>query len=287
MNVLGFGALIRSEVAAWRAVQSLLCGKGRRPRCPACTAGQPYRLAEGRYRCRRCRHTFGLLTGRWLAHCRVSLQTWLWLIKLFELEVTALRAARQTGLSYPTAWRAFTVIRRALVTQEEPALLTREVEVDESYFGPIRSKRARGGPTGRGTRAKIPVFGVLERGGQVAVEVIRDASARSLLDSTVKLVKRGSIVYSDRWKGYDTLTFCGYQHLRVDHGRRFTRGRVHINGLEGFWSYAKGKLIRHRRVTARYFPLYLYEMQFRYNHRQVELFPILLRMLLQPVPNPL
>lgn len=285
MGVFGFAALIRTDLAAWRAVQSLCVGKGRRPRCPRCGAGRPYRLREGRYRCARCRHTFGVLTGRWLAQSRVTLRTWLWLIKLFELEVTALQAARQTGVSYPTALKTFTLLRRAILAQEEPTLLRREVEVDESYFGPVRSKRARGGPKGRGTRVKIPVFGVLERGGRVAVTVIPDASARSLLDSTVKLVKRGSIVYSDKWRGYDTLTFCGYQHLRIDHARRFSRGRVHVNGLEGFWSFAKGKLIRHRGVSPRYFPLYLYEMQFRYNHRREELFPLLLKALLKPVPD--
>ena len=26
---------------------------------------------------------------------------------------------------------------------------------------------------------------------------------------------------------------CGYRHLRVDHGKHFTQGKVYINGLEG------------------------------------------------------
>ena len=47
---------------------------------------------------------------------------------------------------------------------------------------------------------------------------------------------QGSIVYTDRYKSYDALMFCGYRHLRVDHGKYLSRGRVYINGLEGFWS---------------------------------------------------
>ena len=219
-----------------------------------------------------------------MARCRLAPRTWLWLIKLFELEVTALQAAGQAGVSYPTALRAFTTLRRAIAEpgRARAARRTRS-KLDESYFGPSRSRRYRGGPKGRGTRAKTPVFGVLERGGQVVVHVVPDVTADTLLDSTIKLVKRGSIVYSDEWRGYATLAYCGYRHLRVKHAHRFTHGKVHVNGLEGFWSYAKGKLIRHRGISPRYFPLYLYEMQFRYNHRRQELFPLLLAAVLKPV----
>src|SRR5260221_11563395 len=89
--------------------------------CHACGGRRVYRLGEGRFRCRRCRRTFGLFTGSFLALCRVELSTWLWLVKLFELEVTARQAAIQTGLSYPTTLRAFTVIRRAIPPADQPA----------------------------------------------------------------------------------------------------------------------------------------------------------------------
>ena len=66
--------------------------------------------------------------------------------------------------------------------------------------------------------------------------MVPDRSAETLRDHTLRWVKRGTLVYTDRtdrWSGYDTLAFCGYRHLRVDHGRHFSRGKVHINGLEG------------------------------------------------------
>jgi len=33
--------------------------------------------------------------------------------------------------------------------------------------------------------------------------------AESLMSETVKKVRRGSIVYTDKWRGYDTLMFYG------------------------------------------------------------------------------
>lgn len=294
MRIRGFEQLIRSEGKAFRALRSRRFAqlRQRRATCPRCLKARVYTLAEGRYRCPRCRHTFGVFTGTWLGQFRLPLPTWLWLVKLFELEVPALVAAQQTGLSYPTALRAFTRMRQAILAAEAPHLLDLvgpEVEADESYFGGRRTGRRSGGKRGRGALGKIPVFGILERRGRVSVTVVPDVSAETLLGETIRHVKRGSLIYTDRYRGYDALTFCGYQHLRVAHGKGEYVSRrapaVHINGLEGFWSYAKGKLAKHHGVAPHRFPLYLYEMQFRYNHRRENLFELLLELLVKSVPT--
>jgi transposase len=54
----------------------------------------------------------------------------------------------------------------------------------------------------------------------------------------------------------------------VGHGKRFSTGKVCINGLEGFWSYAKERLIKHHGVSKDKFTLCLKEMEFRYNNRK-------------------
>lgn len=289
MRVQVFQTMVRSDASASRALRARRWGAGQRTRCIRCDFWRAYPLADGRWRCARCAHTFGTLTGTWAGQLRVRPTTLLWLLKLFELELTASQAAVQTGVSYPTALKAFTLVRRAVLAEAEPELFRREVEADESYFGPRRSWRHRGQGRGRGAPAKIPVFGILERRGHVQVTVVPDCSAESLLSATLRTVKRGTLVYTDRWKGYDTLAFCGYRHLRVDHTKQFarpsSRGKVHINGLEGFWSYAKSKFIKHHGVSPERFPLYLYEWQFRYNHRRENLFDLFLAAVLNPVPD--
>jgi len=32
--------------------------------------------------------------------------------------------------------------------------------------------------------------------------------------------------------------FSGYKHLNIDHRYKFKEGKVFINGVEGFWSFA-------------------------------------------------
>ena len=289
MRVRDFLTMVRTPAAAGRTLRQRRWPARAKPTCPSCGTHAAYALGDGRWRCRRraCNYTFGVRTGTWAGLSRVPDETWLWLVKLFELELTARQAGIQTAVSYPTAHKAFTLLRCAILAGEAPTLLAHEVEADESYFGPRRAKRSRGDPRNRGrsTPHKTPVFGILERHGQVQVSVVPNCTAETLRQQTLRWVKRGTLVYTDKWTGYDTLTFCGYRHLRLDHARHFSRGKVHINGLEGFWSYAKGKFVKHHGVSPTKFPLYLYEWQFRYNHRHENLFDLLLNQSLELLPD--
>lgn len=110
--------------------------------------------------------------------------------------------------------KAIAVLQLAILARlDADLLMTGEIELDESYFGDKRK-----GKWGRGAAGKTPVFGILERDGIVKVEGIRDVSAQSLLKMTVKTVRRGSIVYTDKFRSDDALMLCGYRYLRVDHG---------------------------------------------------------------------
>jgi len=174
------------------------------------------------------------------------------------------------------------MIRAAIVATSSDAsdLLGGVVEMDESYFGGRRK-----GKRGRGAAGKVPVFGILERNGVVKVEAVKDVKARTLLDLTVKTVRRGSIVYTDKFRGYDSLMFCGYRHVNLDHKKFFANGKVYINGVEGFWSYAKERLIKFHGISKEKFPLYLKEMEFRYNNRGNGLFTLLAKNLCNLVPE--
>jgi transposase len=57
-------------------------------------------------------------------------------------------------------------------------------------------------------------------------------------------VKRGSIIYTDKFKAYDGLVMYGFKHERIDKSIKFSNGKVYINGIEGFCSYAKERLLK-------------------------------------------
>ena len=282
MDISIYYDLVSHENKAFKYLSKKCLKNGHRI-CPRCGRRKHYKLGDGRRRCARCHYTFHDFSGRWINHGRLSCIQWLSIVKLFELEVSTRKIASQVGIAYNTAYRAVQTIRYAILAHSEEdgfTLLGGEVELDESYFGGRRK-----GKRGRGASGKVPVFGILERNGKVKVSVVKDVTARTLLDLTVKTVRRGSIVYTDRFRSYDSLMFCGYRHLKVDHGKRFVSGKVYINGLEGFWSWAKERLIKHHGISKETFPLYLKELEFRYNHRHTDIFDKLTDFLCDLVPK--
>ena len=281
MDLKSFQLVVRTENTARRYLTKL-CWKNYRRFCSRCRSCDIYKIADSRYRCRRCGNRFHDFSGRWINNVHIPCTQWLWIIKLFEIELSARRIAEQVGLSYPTVLKAVNTIRMAIVahTSNASELLSGEIEMDESYFGGRRK-----GPRGRGATNKVPVFGILERNGVVKVEVLKDVTAQTLLDLTIKTVRRGSIVYTDKFRSYDSLMFCGYRHLKIDHAKRFSLGKVYINGLEGFWSWAKERLIKYHGVSKEYFPLYLKELEFRYNYRHTDIFEIVSNYLCDLVPK--
>jgi transposase len=281
MDLIAYENLIRSESTARKYLLGF-CLKNQQRICPDCRSRILYRLADKRRRCSRCKRTFHDFSDRWLNIGYLDCRQWLRVIKLFELEISTRKIAVQTGMAYNTAHKATMTIRAAILAHAQDAdrILSGEVELDESYFGG-RQK----GKRGRGAAHKIPVFGILEREGQVTVEVVPNVQGDTLCSLTVKKVRRGSVIYTDKFQAYNALMCCGYRHLKVDHSSKFVVGKVYINGLEGFWSFAKERLAKHHGVSPRLFPFYLKEMEFRYNHRYTDIFPILCSYLADFVPN--
>jgi transposase len=113
---------------------------------------------------------------------------------------------------------------------------------------------------------KVPIFGILERGGKVKVEVVGDLKGDTLLESAIKTVKRGSLIYTDQFRSHNGLILYGFKHRRIDHRKRFANGKDYINGIEGVWSFAKERLMKYHGVDPIEFPLYLKELESRYNH---------------------
>ena len=282
MSIRSYENAVRSESVSRKYVLEK-CFKNHQRYCLFCRSREFWKLGDGRRRCKRCKKVYHDLTQRWWNKVKLPLDDWLRIVKLFELELSARKIAKQLELPYKTVFKAVMVIRYAILVHAADGLeiiQSGEFELDESYFGGKRK-----GNRGRGAAGKIPVFGILSRGGRAYVEIVPNVKAETLLDITVKKVRRGSVIYTDKYKAYDSLMCCGYRHLSVDHSSRFSRGKVHINGLEGFWSWAKERLFKHHGVSPRWFPLYLKEVEFRYNHRENDIFDDLVQFLSDIIPT--
>jgi transposase len=186
------------------------------------------------------------------------------LLELFVGGVTARTAAELVGVNRHSATLFYHKVRQMISYElEDESPFDGEVEVDESYFG-----GARKGNRGRAAAGKVPVFGILKRGGKVYTKVIPDASGNTLIPIIACKLLPDSIVYSDSWTGYNLLDVSGFHHLRVNHSKTYVDGenrRNHINGIENFWNQAKRHLRKYNGITKEHFPLFLKECEFRFN----------------------
>ena len=162
------------------------------------------------------------------------------ILKAFALELTATQAAELLGINRNTINSYYRFFRQQILSHQQKQFAQEigEIELDESYFGGRRK-----GLKGRTTIQKVPVFGLLKRGGNVYIEVVPDVTARTLRTIIKKHVEGTSVLYSDSYRSYDGLVLDGFEHHRINHSKEFARGRRnHINGIESFWSYAKACL---------------------------------------------
>jgi len=184
------------------------------------------------------------------------------LIELFISGSTARTAAALVDVNRNTAAYYFHRLRQLIYQAvEDMTLFSGEIEVDESYFGGRRK-----GKRGRGAAGKVPVFGILKRGGKVYTKVIPDVRSTTLMRIMEQKIVPDSIVYTDSLQSYNVLDVSDFHHVRVNHSYLFAEGRNHINGIENFWNQAKRHLRRFNGIPREHFGLFLKECEWRFNN---------------------
>jgi transposase-like protein len=183
--------------------------------------------------------------------------------------------------------------------------LSNEVECDEASViaghkgqpevvkskGRKGRRRRRKGKAGRGTleKERPPVFGMIERGGQVVLHLLANVKQKTIEPLMKDTIASGTLVYTDEYSIYARLEMWGSEHKSVNHGRgecaRDDDGdglcAVHVNTMEGFWSLLRSWLRPHQGISQEKLPLYLGFFEFVHNVRKrgKALLPALLELL--------
>jgi len=184
------------------------------------------------------------------------------LMEHFVAGTTARTAGTLIGVNPKTAAYYFHRLREIIyLATEDETPFAGEVEVDESYFGGKRK-----GKRGRGAAGKVPVFGLLKRGGKVYAKVIPNAKGQTLKSIMDNKIVPDSIVYSDTFSSYNVLDVSEFKHYRINHSTLFADKQNHINGIENFWNQAKRHMRKFNGVPKENFPLFLKECEWRFNN---------------------
>ena len=231
-------------------------------KCIYCDKNKLYKLKKNRIKCKYCNKYYSLK----------KLRRDLEILYYFYLELSARKTAKELMLDYETVQSRFMNFRKKIFNfcMLEARKLNGKLELDESYFGGKRK-----GKRGRGANNKAIVFGILERKGKVYTVIVPNVSKEILMKEIKNKTLKGSVFYTDTWKSYNSLEQYG-KHNKINHSKEFAKNKYnHINGIEGFWSYAKERFHKYHGINHANYPYYLKEMEFRFNYRNENLFKLL------------
>jgi transposase len=251
--------------------------------CRSCLQFKLFWISEKEFRCKNCWSVWSFTTETFLERSRLSLRLWYELLWCFTLSHAANKSGKLLGVDAKICWQTYQIIRRALVqdSNRNKEQITGVVEIDESFYGGVfknlrkdtrRQYRLEGkAKRGRGAiYRKQPVFGIYRRNGSVYLELITECTKQELEPIIKKKIKKDTEVFSDALTSYNGLVGLGYVHKSVDHGMEiYVNGRVHINGMEGFWGLSKTNMHTYKGIKKKNWILYLKEMEFRYNNRKL------------------
>lgn len=120
---------IPSEVKIKKQLRKIIYGS--HLFCPRCHSRNIH-TSVGRYRCRKCRRPFSLLSGTWLASMKLSLRTFWALLWCWTNQILVLQTQKLCHVSEEAVRHWFRQFRLHL--PDIMPILSGQVQMDEAYF---------------------------------------------------------------------------------------------------------------------------------------------------------
>jgi transposase-like protein len=267
------GPMFTDENEARKALEAVRWPTG--PVCPHCAGTEQIVRVEGVKQshrdgllyCNDCKGQFTVTVGTVFERSKIPLTKWWMATHLLcssKKGISSHQLHRTLGVTYKTAWFMTHRIREAMKDGSLNPMggSGKTVEADETVLA--KSKK---------TRKASPLYAKPDR--KVVSSVERGGAIRSIhLDNDgvgVKLtvarhLEENSRLVTDGASHYKALVA---NHESVDHSKfEWTRGDVHTNTLEGFFSiFKRGMVGTYQHCDAKHLHRYLAEFDFRFNNR--------------------
>ena len=237
--------------------------------CPKCGGSEYYMIYKHkRFQCKQCRHQTSVTAGTVFHRSHQPLRVLfmaVYLIATSKKGLSAMELRRKLGINgYKTAWLLMQKIRTAMASSGK-FLLTRMVEIDETYIGGHRE-----GPRGRGAKDKTLVAIAVETNGSTMgrayLKTINSLTMTELEQFVKDHVTRATKVSTDGHKSYGSLN-NDYVHIPVKNSKTCSKSdvlpKVHIV-VANLKMWLRGT---YNCLPAKHLQRYLDEFVFRFNRR--------------------
>jgi transposase-like protein len=238
-----------------------------------------YICKGNKYRCKNTGKYFNVRTGTIFDNTKLPLLKWFLALYIFSSHkkgISSHQLAKDLTITQKSAWF---VLHRLRYAFEHPAF--KEImgggsgiaEADESYFGgKVNNMHVAKRKTIKNSMSpmiKTPVFGVLERGGNVSAQVVNNVRRETILPILAGKLEKKSVLFTDQSHIYTPLKSY-YNHQTINHEQnQYANNICHTNTIEGFWSLLKrGVYGIYHHVSPEHLQSYVDEFTLRYNTRK-------------------
>jgi len=198
------------------------------------------------------------------------LHKWLLAMRLISSSkkgTSAHQMHRMMNITYKSAWFMCHRIREAMNdnTKETGGIggADKVIEADETYVGGKAKNRAY-----KPEPKKHIVMTLVERGGKARSFHVKNATAKTLHKTAVKIASRKSYLMTDENAAYTKLGKEFDGHATVNHSaNEYARlgGFVHVNSAENYFSiFKRGVIGTFHHISEQHLHRYLAEFDFRY-----------------------
>lgn len=239
-----------------------------------------YKCKNNKYRCKNTGRYFNVKTGTMFENSKIGLRKWflsIWLVTSHKKGISSMQLARDIGVTQKTAWFMLQRIR-ACFGIENNNELEGIVECDETFIGGKNKNRHKDKKVphsqGRSFKDKVPVMGMLQRGGKMNAYVVDDTKRKSIQPLICRYVNpETTILITDEWLAYKGLDKY-YTHNVIDHSKKeyvsLQDNNIHTNNIEGSWNILKRSVSgMYNHVSKKHLQKYVDEFVYRFNLRKV------------------
>lgn len=247
--------------------------------CPTCGSTKvTFSEKHNRWQCgsHHAKRQFTTKTGTIFEDSPLSLDKWLiamWMVINCKNGVSSYEIARDLGITQKSAWFILHRLREIMRDSNAPKL-SGHVEADETFVGGKvqnmhRKSKRNIQAKNDGNWGKTVVLGLLEREGGVRAAVAPTRSHYDIHSNTLANVEAGSTLFTDEHNAYQSLPPGTFTHEIINKLEGYVKGRIHVNGMENFWSLLKrGLKGTYVSVDPVHLQAYVDEQVFRFNSRK-------------------
>ncbi len=260
--------------------------------CPRCRCKVQYNLKSNRYWCKDCRYNFSEFTGTYLARIKIKPSGVIHLLNRFAYGHSAYKIKDSVQYDISTIERIFLLFRQAIYDAslaqlqqlQQKSMFSKEIEIDKIILD-CHHKRENKQLEYRWSTYKNDnlVIGISQMNSKsiitfpVSSNISNDIliSLRNEIDE--KQGRRyynnhGSFRKLNHYLGYGMLNLPRKHQVVAYSGVEPRRECITTFDIEDFWNYMNKSLYHYRGVARKYFPLYLKEIEFRFNNMYKDIF---------------